>query len=320
MIDTKRVNPTSSDEHEHEHERITLAGRLGTLAAIIIPLIGLVAAAAFLWGWGFSWIDLGLLLGMYLVTALGITVGFHRLFVHRSFDTYMPIKFILAALGSMTVQGSLFNWVAQHRRHHRYADMEGDPHSPHHYGKGFWARLRGFWHAHIGWAFKPDPADLSHYVKDLQQSPTLRIADAMFPVWIVLGLVIPGVLGGLLSGSWMGVWTGMIWGGLVRIFLVHHITWSVNSVGHMWGTQRYETTDQSRDNFVFGILALGEGWHHTHHTFPTSAKHGLRWWQMDVSYGLIRILRWLGLAWNVKVPTAEAQTQAERRTGESLHA
>jgi stearoyl-CoA desaturase (delta-9 desaturase) len=293
-------------------ERASWGVRLVTLIAIVVPLLGVIAAPFFLWGWGFHWTDLGLLLGMYVLTALGITVGFHRLFVHRSFETYTWVKFIWAVLGSMAAQGSLLHWVAMHRRHHQYSDTPDDPHSPRHEGRGVLGLLRGFWHAHIGWFFQPNPPHLDRYVKDLHASAALRVASYLFPVWVGLGLVIPAVLGGVIIRSWGGVWTGLIWGGLVRLFLVHHVTWSVNSACHLWGTRPYKTDDLSRNNVVFGILALGEGWHNTHHTFPTSARHGLRWWQIDVSYWVIRTLALLGLAWNLKLPTRQAQ--AERRT------
>jgi stearoyl-CoA desaturase (Delta-9 desaturase) len=292
--------------------RISLGTRLVTLAAVIVPLLGLAAAVGLLWGWGFRWVDLGLLLGMYVLTALGITVGFHRLFVHRSFETFTWVKFILAVLGSMAVQASLLSWVAHHRAHHQHSDTPEDPHTPHHSGKGVLGWLKGFWQAHIGWAFDPDRPGLSHYVKDLQRSPTLRVASALFPLWVVLGLAIPAVLGGLLTGTWTGVLTGLIWGGLARVFLVHHVTWSVNSVCHLWGLRPYKSGDQSRDNVVFGILAMGEGWHQGHHTFPTSARHGLSWWKIDVSYYVIRALALIGLAWGVRLPSEEAQ-QKERR-------
>lgn len=291
-------------------QRPSLLVRLVTLIAILLPLIGVIAAPFFTWGWGFHWSDLGLLLGMYFFTALGITVGFHRLFVHRSFETYMWIKFIWAVLGSMAVQGSLFQWVAMHRRHHQHSDTPEDPHSPQHGGEGILGLIRGFWHAHIGWFFMPDPPDLDRYIGDLKQSPTLTFASRFFPLWILIGLVIPAVLGGLITMSWAGVWTGLIWGGLVRIFLVHHVTWSVNSACHLWGLQPFGSDDMSRDNIVFGILAMGEGWHNTHHAFPTSARHGLRWWQIDVSYLVIRTMAFLGLAWNLKLPTKEAQEKA----------
>lgn len=290
-------------------ERASLKVRLVTLIAIVVPLLGVIAAPFFLWGWGFGWTDLGLLLGMYVFTALGITVGFHRLFVHRSFETYMWVKFIWAVLGSMAVQGSLFQWVGMHRRHHQYSDTLQDPHSPQHGGRGVLGLLRGFWHAHIGWLFAPDPPDLDHYIKDLRASRSLRVASYLFPLWVALSIVLPAVLGGVITQSWGGVWTGLIWGGLVRLFLVHHVTWSVNSACHLWGFRPYQSHDMSRNNVVFGILSLGEGWHNTHHAFPTSARHGLRWWQIDVSYWVIRILALLGLAWNLKLPTAEAQAK-----------
>jgi stearoyl-CoA desaturase (delta-9 desaturase) len=207
----------------------------------------------------------------------------------------------------------LLQWVAQHRLHHQHSDTPDDPHSPHHEGRGVLGLLRGFWHAHIGWLFLADPPDLDRYVKDLAASRSLRVASYLFPLWVALGLALPAVLGGVITLSWLGVWTGLIWGGLVRIFLVHHVTWSVNSACHLWGFRPYRSDDESRNNALFGVLALGEGWHNTHHAFPTSARHGLRWWQIDVSYWVIRLLAVLGLAWNLKVPTRQAQLR-ERRT------
>lgn len=294
-------------------EHASLGVRLATLVAITVPLMGLVAAPFFLWGWGFSWVDLGLLLGMIFLTAIGITVGYHRLFTHHAFETNIVVKFVLAILGSMAVQGPVLKWVATHRRHHQYSDRPEDPHTPHHHGGGVLGTLRGAWHAHIGWFFKPDPEDMTRYVPDLRRSRALRVVDALFPLWVVLGLVIPAVLGGVISGTWAGVWTGLIWGGLVRVFVVHHGTWSINSACHLWGQRTYRSGDQSRDNIVFGVLAMGEGWHNTHHAFPTSARHGLRWWQFDVSYWVIRALALLGLAWHVRLPSRSAQRR-ERRT------
>jgi stearoyl-CoA desaturase (delta-9 desaturase) len=277
---------------------------MANLVAIVLPFLGLVAAIVFLWGRGFSWVELGLLIGMYAVTAVGITVGYHRLFTHRSFETNRVVQFLLAAFGSMAVQGPLMKWVAQHRRHHQHSDTEDDPHSPHHQGHGLIGLLRGVWHSHIGWVFTPDPPNLSRYVKDLRQSRLLRYVSMLFPVWVLVGLLIPTVLGGVLTLSWSGAWLGLVWGGLVRIFFVHHVTWSVNSICHIWGGRPYDSHDQSRNNFLFGILALGEGWHNNHHAFPTSARHGLRWWQIDMSYWFIKMLAWLRLAWGVKLPTS----------------
>jgi stearoyl-CoA desaturase (delta-9 desaturase) len=295
------------------HEPVSAVARAGTLAAIVLPFAGFVVAVASLWGWGFGWVDFGLLTGMYALTAVGITVGFHRLFTHRSFETNGVVRFVLAALGSMAVQGSVLRWVAQHRRHHQHSDTEQDPHSPHHGGRGLLGRVRGFFHAHVGWAFRSDPVGLDRYVTDLRRSAAVRVASALFPLWIVVGLVRPTVVGGLVSGTWAGALFGLVWGGLVRVFLVHHVTWSVNSAGHLWGSRPFKSADHSRNNYVLGVLALGEGWHNTHHAFPTSARHGLRWYQPDLSYYLIRLLALLGLAWNVRLPTREAQARARRQ-------
>jgi stearoyl-CoA desaturase (delta-9 desaturase) len=277
--------------------------RIGTLVVVIVPFVGLLAAIVSLWGWGLSGLELGLFFGMYLVTVLGVTVGYHRLFTHRSFETNRAVQFILGILGSMAVQGSLFQWVALHRQHHQHSDGHDDPHSPHHHGTGLRGMLRGLWHAHIGWFFQSTQPDFARYVKDLRQSRLLRSVSALFPVWVLVGLLVPTLLGVLLLGGWMGALLGFVWGGLVRIFFVHHVTWSVNSVCHVWGKQPFKGHDQSRNNVVFGVLALGEGWHNNHHAFPTSARHGFRWWQLDVSYWVICALAACGLAWNIKAPT-----------------
>ena len=292
-------------------DQVSPTVRLTVLVVILVPLLGVMGAPFLVWGWGFRWTDLGLLLSLYVLTALGITVGYHRLFVHRSFETNVMVKFVFAVLGSMAVQGPLLVWVAMHRLHHQHSDKAGDPHSPHGHDGGVLGVLRGLWHAHVGWFFDPDIPDLDRYVQDLSRSRALRVASALFPAWVALGLLIPAVLGGLITRTWTGVWTGLIWGGLVRIFLVHHVTWSVNSACHLWGLRPYRSDDESRNNAVFGVLAMGEGWHNTHHAFPTSARHGLRWWQVDVSYWVIWTLARLGLAWNVKLPSAK--TQFDRR-------
>jgi stearoyl-CoA desaturase (delta-9 desaturase) len=304
---------TMADRADRESDTlvpISLVGKIIMVVALVIPFLGLVAAAVLLWGYGFSWVELGLLAGMYIVTVLGVGVGYHRLFTHRSFEAGRVVRFILAALGSMAVQGPLLRWVAVHRRHHQLSDAEGDPHSPHLHGGGFFGMLRGLWHAHLGWMFKGDVADSERYVKDLQQHTSLKVADALFPLWVSLGLLVPAILGGILTGSWMGFLLGLLWGGFARVFLVHHVTWSVNSICHMWGRKPFRSHDESRNNFLVGILALGEGWHNNHHAFPTSARHGMRWWQIDVSWWVIRVLAWCRLAWNVRVPsrqTLEAQ-------------
>ena len=321
-------------QQEPQRKRITAGVWTVQLLGITLPFLGLAAAIFLLWGWGFSWLHLGLLAGMYFFTAMGITVGYHRLFTHRSFETTPAVKFIFAILGSMAVEGPVLKWVAMHRRHHQHSDDEGDPHSPHHHGSGIRGVLAGMWHAHVGWIFDGDPGDLSRYVADLLHDRMVRIASKTWMLWTALGLVLPAVIGGLASGTWLlwavvglllpaalaglvtmtwtGALLGFVWGGLARVFLVHHVTWSVNSVCHLWGTRPFASRDESRNNPVFGVLALGEGWHNNHHAFPTSARHGLRWWEIDLSYWVIRAMAAVGLAWNVRVPDARA-VEAKRR-------
>ncbi len=285
--------------------------RLFNLAAVTIPFAGLVAAIILLWGVAFNWVYLALLAGMYIATAIGINVGYHRFFTHRSFKTPRFIEAILAALGSMAVEGPVIQWAAVHRCHHQHSDDHNDPHSPHAGGEGFWTMVRGMWHAHMGWLFTPHPPRLARYVNDLRKDRLVRRMSKLFPFWVIVGLLIPAVLGGLFTMSWMGVLLGFIWGGLVRIFLVHHVTWSINSVCHIWGSRPYETNDESRNNAIFGVLALGEGWHNNHHAFPSSARHGLRWWQLDITYMIIRGMALVGLARDVRVPS-RARIAAKR--------
>ncbi len=291
----------------------TRAQRAITLLGVIIPFLGLIAAITISWGWGLNWTELALLIGMYLASGLGITVGYHRLFVHRSFNTFRTVKFILAVMGSMSVEGSVFKWAAIHRHHHKNSDQPDDPHSPHGFGSGTWGVVKGLWHAHMGWMFSPDPPNLGRLVRDLYKDRVLRVANRLFGVWVILGLLIPTALGALISGTWMGALLGFIWGGLVRVFLVHHLTWSINSVCHLWGRQPYRSNDESRNNFVCGLLGLGEGWHNNHHAFPASARHGLRWWEFDFSYCVIRALELLGLVWCVRVPNAKTMLSKQRQ-------
>ncbi len=286
--------------------RAPLATRAATLVIIATPFFGLIASAVFLWGWGLTWVELTLFGTMYVLTGLGITVGYHRFFTHRSFQTSTVVQGILGVLGSMACQGPLLHWVGVHRRHHQHSDGPDDPHSPHYHGQGIVGVLLGAWHAHLGWLFRPSPSDLARYVKDLRQSRFLRVLNHLFPVWVIAGLLLPTIVGMLLLGGWKGALLGLTWGGLVRIFFVHHVTWSVNSICPLWGRQPYPSHDESRNNFLVGVLALGEGWHNNHHAFPSSARHGLQWWQIDVSYWVIQALALLGLAWNVKVPARGA--------------
>ena len=303
---------TAASANEHQPripgvtERASFGFHLTNVLAITVPFAGLVTAIAVAWGWGFSWNHLALLLGTYLFSAIGVTVGYHRLFTHKSFETYRPVKLVFALLGSMAVEGPLLKWVATHRRHHQHSDDAGDPHSPHHYGTSVVGTLRGLWHAHAGWIFKPDAPGLYRYVADLYPDKLLRRVSVLFPLWVAVSMLIPAAIGGLVNMSWTGALLGFIWGGLVRVFLVHHVTWSINSVCHVWGTRPFRSHDESRNNPIFGVIGLGEGWHNNHHAFPTSARHGLRWWEFDASYLIIRAMELCGLAWRVKVPSAAA--------------
>lgn len=281
------------------------------LLAVIIPPLGLAGLAWAVWGWGFNAVHLAIFAGMYLITGFGITVGYHRLFTHRSFETYPWMKFLIGVAGSMAVEGPIRKWVATHRRHHQHSDDHEDPHSPHHHHHlgGLRGMFRGLVHAHVGWLMVPDAPGLSKYVPDLMKDRVVKFVSRTFPVWVLAGLLIPTVLGGLLTDlgtwSWTGALLGYLWGGLARIFFVHHVTWSINSICHVWGTRPFKSHDESRNNAFFGVFGMGEGWHNNHHAFPTSARHGLRWWELDASYVLIRAMALVGLAWDVKVPSAD---------------
>jgi stearoyl-CoA desaturase (delta-9 desaturase) len=250
------------------------------LLAVVGPLLATLFAIRLVWERAVHWPDVTLLLVMYALTALGITIGFHRMLTHRSFRAHPIVKFVLLVLGSMALEGAAIEWAATHVKHHAQADREGDPHSP----------VEGFFHSHVGWLFKDRMADPKVYCKHLTQDPIVMFVSRTFFLWVALSLLIPFAIGG---------WQGLLWGGLVRIFLTHHVTWSVNSVCHTFGKRQFETTDQSRNEWVVGLLAFGEGWHNNHHAFPRSAFHGLSWWQFDLSGYIIRLLERVGLVHEV---------------------
>jgi len=283
------------------------------LTAVVLPFAAFLAAIALLWN---DWVgptDLVILALMYLPTGFGITIGYHRLLTHRAFDAPKPVKYALATMGSMAVQGPVIDWVADHRKHHAFADEDGDPHSPHGHGGGFKGAFRGLWYAHMGWLLDTQgQAAKRRFAKDLLEDNGMRKINRNFP-WIVLaGLLIPALLGFVLTGGDpMGALTGFLWGGLVRIFLVHHITWSINSVCHYFGRRRFDLEDQSTNVFWLALPSLGESWHHNHHAFPRSANHGLRWWEIDISGLIIRGMEKAGLAYNVVTITPERQRERE---------
>ena len=289
----------------------SLSHKLVMATAIILPFLGCLVAIMVCWQFGFmGWTYLTLLIGGWLLSGLGITVGFHRLLTHRSFETYGWVRMFWMALGALSVEGSPLVWCAVHRRHHEHSDRPGDPHSPHLHSAGWWNSLRGLWYSHAGWLFTgywSDP-DLARYVPDLLAEKPLGIVNRLYFVWVAVSLAIPAAIGGLIAGTWQGATLGLLWGGLVRIFVTHHITWSINSVCHVFGRQDYQVEDHSRNNWLCGLLGLGEGWHNNHHAFPTSARHGLLWWQFDVSWLVIRAMQLVGLAWNVRTPSETAVT------------
>ena len=276
------------------------------LVVLVVPFAGTAVAVVLLWNRAVSTSDLVLLAAMYLLVAPGITIGFHRLLAHRSFATYRGIEYALAVMGSMAMQGSVIDWVADHRLHHGTADGAGDPHSPHGHG----SPLRSLWHAHAGWLFRHQGrADPRRHAPELLEDRGLRAIDQAFLLLVVLSLAIPFGAGWALSGSLRGGLTGLVWGGLVRLFLFHHVIFSVNSLGHFVGRRRFQTTDRSTNLAMLALPSLGESWHHNHHAFPRSALTGLRWYELDVSGLLIRLLARAGLAWNVVRIPPERQAQ-----------
>ncbi|MEH2433188.1 MAG: fatty acid desaturase [Nostoc sp.] len=273
-------------------------------ATIIIPLIGTLIALKFAWDFGINLMELALLLVFWFLTMIGgVTVGNHRLLCHCAFKTHPSVRVALAILGSMAAQGPVINWVSNHRRHHQYSDQIGDTHSPNLHQGGFWGSLNGIWHSHVGWILNGEITNSTVFAKDLLQDPVMKKVNQQYLIFVFLGLLIPAILGGLLSGTWIGLGQGFLWGGLVRIFVVHHLTWCLNSIVHLYGSHPFNTSEQSTNNVWLAIPTGGEGWHNNHHAFPNSAKFGLQWWQIDLGYWLIHTLEVLGLAWDVKVPT-----------------
>lgn len=260
-------------------ERIgTGVHRATILAVVVIPFIALFVAIWQLWGRAVEWADLALLVGLYVPISLGVTAGFHRMLTHRSFRAHPAVKFLFLVFGSMAVEGACIGWAANHLKHHALSDKEGDPHSP----------LDGLFHAHLGWLFTGQQADPRIYCRYMLTDRVTMFVDRTFVLWVTLSLLIPFALGG---------WQGLLWGGLVRMFFVHHVTWSVNSICHTFGRRAFETTDRSHNNWVVGLLGMGEGWHNNHHAFPRSAIHGLgSRWQFDLSAIVIVALEKIRLA------------------------
>lgn len=313
------VQAASEESEQPVVAEMATVDKVANLVSIVLPFVAMIAAIIVFWNQYVSLIDLLILAVMYLLTALGVTVGFHRLLTHRAFQTHKPVEYTFAALGSLSVQGPVNTWVADHRKHHAHTDREGDPHSPHvGHGDGVGGVLAGLWHAHVGWSMSDHGlADEKKYARELHEDPGMRWISKYFLIFLLLSLAIPAAAGYLVSGTLAGAATGLLWGGLVRIFLVHHVTWSINSVCHFMGTRRFDTDDHSTNVFWLALPSLGEAWHHNHHAFPRSADNGLRRRELDPSAWVITGLEKLGLAWNVVRISRERQQQRLAGSGQS---
>jgi stearoyl-CoA desaturase (delta-9 desaturase) len=290
---------------------MTKLERRVNMAAVVVPLLAVALAVPLLWG---DWIgpsDLIVFAIMYALSGFGVTVGFHRMLTHRAFATHPATRYVFAVLGSLSVQGPVIDWVADHRKHHAHTDEEGDPHSPHvGHGAGVRGALRGLWHAHAGWLWRTHGQARAHkYARELIEDRGMRHINRRFPLIVAASLALPALMGLALTGTLHGALTALVWGGFARIFLQHHITWSVNSVCHFFGSRRFDVDDHSTNVFWLALPSLGESWHHNHHAFPRSAAHGLRWWELDPSAALIALMRRLGLAWDIVRIAPERQTQ-----------
>jgi stearoyl-CoA desaturase (Delta-9 desaturase) len=299
------VQPTSNEALD----------RFLTGTITVVPFVGLLVVAWQLWADLLFWSDLVVFAVLYVFTSLGITVGFHRLFTHRSFKAKPWVRAALAICGSAAIEGPIISWVADHRKHHAFADLPGDPHSPHvDHGQGLRGALRGLYHAHVGWLFVHDQRGRrDRYAPDLIADPTISWVDRTFFVWVLAGLLAAFGLGWLIGGSLATAWTGLLWGGAVRMLLLHHVTYSINSLCHFFGRRDFETRDESRNLLWLTPFSMGEAWHNNHHAFPTSAVHGMRRGQVDPSAAVIWALEKTGLAWDVVriSPQRQAEKQAK---------
>jgi stearoyl-CoA desaturase (Delta-9 desaturase) len=298
--------PLPTDIQPVENETLD---RIITGLVTLVPFVALAFAAWQVWGKALHWHDLVLLVGMYVPLGLGITVGFHRHLTHRSFKTHPWLRGLLAILGSAAIEGPVISWVADHRKHHAFSDEEGDPHSPHvDHGHGLGGALRGLFHAHMGWLFiHTQRGNKERFAPDLLEDAVVSFVDRTFLLWAILGLLIPFALGWIIGGTLFAAATGLLWGGLIRVLLLHHFTYSINSLCHVFGRRDFETGDESRNLALIALPTLGEAWHNNHHAFPTSAVHGLGRRQIDPSAMVIAALEKLGLAWDVVRVAPERQ-------------
>ncbi|WP_406567572.1 acyl-CoA desaturase [Actinoallomurus spadix] len=282
--------------------RRRLSAHISVYAFVILPMFALAGAVAAAWGWGLSVVDLVLAAAWYVVTCLGVTVGYHRYLTHGSFKAGRTMRIVLAVVGSMAVQGPVLHWVADHRRHHAFSDREGDPHSPWLFGTSPVAIVRGFWHAHMGWLFERDLTNQERFVPDLLADRDMRVVNRLFGLCTLVTLAGPALLGGLITWSWWGALTAFFWAGLVRMAFLHHVTWSINSICHMIGERPFTARDRSANVWPLAILSMGESWHNLHHADPTCARHGVRPGQIDISARVIWMFERFGWVYDVRWP------------------
>lgn len=286
-------------ERKHTGEQVTLA------LFIAIPFLALLAAVPVAWGWGLGWRDVVIALVMYAVSGHGITVGFHRYFTHGSFKAKRGLKVALAVAGSLAIQGPVVRWVADHRRHHAFSDREGDPHSPWRYGETVPALIKGLWWAHTGWLFDVEQTPRTKYAPDLLADRDIQRVDKAFPFLVGASMLAPAIIGGLWSMSWTGALTAFFWASLVRVSLLHHVTWSINSICHAMGERPFRSRDRSGNVWWLAVLSMGESWHNLHHADPTCARHGVERGQVDSSARIIWALEKLGWAHDVRWPVSK---------------
>ena len=289
----------------HGGQTQTRTERLRVALFVSVPLLAVLAAVPFAWGWGIGWVDVALSIVFFAISAHGITIGYHRAFTHGSFTPNRPLKIAIAIAGSLAIEGPVARWVADHRKHHAFSDADGDPHSPWRYGESTRGLLKGFFYAHTGWLFDLEQTPIEKYAPDLLKDKDLVRVSRLFPLWVAVSLLLPAILGGLLTWSWMGAVTAYFWASLVRIALVHHTTWSINSVCHVWGKHPFKTRDRSGNVAWLAILSGGESWHNLHHSDPTCARHGVLKGQIDTSARLIEFFEWRGWATEVRWPKSD---------------
>jgi stearoyl-CoA desaturase (delta-9 desaturase) len=295
--------PLNSGTGSDSVTRAQLIGQVTSATLLVfLPLALFVWAVVRFWTHGVTWFDVGLAVVLYFVTGHGLSAGFHRLFTHRSFVPSRWLKIALGIAGSMAVEGSLITWVAQHRRHHAASDRVGDPHSPIRYGPGVWAGVRGLVFAHVGWFFVPNPSHPERWCPDVLEDRDLVVISRLAPLWSVVSFALPFALGYAVFGTFGAAFDAFVWAGVVRVFVLHHVTWGVNSIAHSWGKCPFRTKDNSRNVAVLAILSFGDSWHNAHHAFPTLARHGVDDGQIDSSAGLIRAFERLGWATSVRWP------------------